>query len=1199
MAAVCSKCGFNNPPGMRFCGNCGTRLVNASPAGQESGQNLPVSGRAPSIDPERLGVMTGADLLERFHQAGLEASGQRRSVTVLFVDLTGYTNLSEELSDEELYELVQKYIRVLVNAVYKYEGMVDKLTGDGLMALFGAPIAHENNAERALRSAMDMQMEVDRLSRELDLNGRDLRIHIGLNAGTVIVGGLGSDSMMNYTAIGDSVNLARRLEEAAGPGEILVSESVFRKTYRLFDFDVVPALSLKNISRKVNAYRVTGQKAQPGQVRGLEGLHAPMIGRENEFSQVLGMVDRLVTARQGSVVLLVGEGGIGKSRLTSELKAHLNCDEVNVLEAHSLTYRKAIAYWIFQDMLRAYLELDLEAPEADVRSRLSETVRQVLGSAGAEKLPYLEHMLGLEPSDPYAAGRIRYLDAGQLRQQIFLAVRDLLVAEARRRPLLLILEDLHWADEASLALIRFILDGIRAEPLLIFAISRPFEGGAVHAIHQRASQRLADRYAYIRLQALPFEKSNQLLEALLSVPELPESFRQQIIQRSAGLPFYLEEILRMLIEDDVLYFDSAGDGGAGQWRLSPGADIRAIGVPDTLQGLILTRFDRLNPIIRKALQTASVVGYQFHGQVLRRVFESLLVDGQVEEMQDGEGFEEALQLLVEREFVIPQPSAVNAEESFIFKHVLVSDAVYSTLLQRDRKDLHTRAAQAIEAVYAGRIDGQIEVLASHYLRSPLLDRALHYLILAGQKAARSFVNEQARQHFAQALELLPKVAHSYKQAVQVHMGLGDALLTAGEYPAARDQYTRASEALASGLQSGVSGADLCEEGGEPGSERIPEEACIRMQSVLARKIGQTYERQGEYETALDCLQRAQSLLDQHSDSYVTDQANTLCDIGWIWFRRGNLDQAEALFLKALALSETVDQPDVLASVLNRLAGIYFQRDAPEQASAYLEQSLMLREQIGDVVAVARSYNNLGLLSWKKGDLASALDNFTHSFELQSNLGDVEGVIELHTNMGLIEMDRGNLADSERHFQQALEMAGQIGHLYHVSLARLHLSLLNLYAGHWHKVLDYAQMSLRGFQELRVKEHLLDLTMLFGWAYLGLGDEGHLEDALNRLDDLMQQAGGPSESEGRAMRLKGVIARRRGKLDQAKDALERSISIFTQLGSQIERARSLVELGSVYRLAGEPSAEKFSEAKRIFEHTGANFDLEKLNKITAR
>lgn len=1195
MVAVCSKCGFNNPPGMRFCGNCGTRLVSASPVGVESGgQDLPVSDRAPSIDPERLGVMTGADLLERFQQAGLEASGQRRSVTVLFVDLTGYTNLSEELSDEELYELVQKFIRVLVNAVYKYEGMVDKLTGDGLMALFGAPIAHENNAERALRSAIDMQMEVERLSRELDLKGRDLRIHIGLNAGTVIVGGLGSDSMMNYTAIGDSVNLARRLEEAAGPGEILVSESVFRKTYRLFDFEVVPALSLKNISRKVNAYRVIGPKAQPGQVRGLEGLHAPMIGRENEFNQVLGMVDRLVTARQGSVVLLVGEGGIGKSRLTSELKAHLNRDEVSVLEAHSLTYRKAIAYWIFQDMLRAYLGLDLEAPQAEVRSRLSEKVRQVLGSAGAEKLPYLEHMLGLEPSDPYAAGRIRYLDAGQLRQQIFLAVRDLLVAEAHRRPLLLILEDLHWADEASLALIRFILDSIRTAPLLIFAISRPFEGGAVQAIHQRAYERLADRYAYIRLQALPFEKLNQLLEALLSVPELPESFRQQIIQRSAGLPFYLEEILRMLIENDVLYFDSSGDGGAGQWRLSPGADIRTIGVPDTLQGLILTRFDRLSPVVRKVLQTASVVGYQFHGQVLRHVFESLLADGQIEVLQDGEGFEEALQLLVEREFVIPQPSAANVDDNYVFKHVLVSDAVYSTLLQRDRRDLHTRAAQAIEVVYAGRLDGQIEVLASHYLRSPLLDRALHYLILAGQKAARSFVNEQARQHFAQALELLPKVAHSYKQAVQVHMGLGDALLTAGEYPAARDQYTRATEALASGIQSGVSGGDC----GEPGSESIPQAACIRMQSVLARKIGQTYERQGEYETALECLQRAQSLLDQHSDSYVTDQASILCDIGWIWFRRGDLDQAETLFLKALALSETVDQPDVLASVLNRLAGIYFQRDAPEQASAYLERSLMLREQIGDVVAVARSYNNLGLLSWKKGDLASALENFTHSFELQSNLGDVEGVIELHTNMGLIEMDRGNLEDSERHFQHALEMAGQIGHLYHVSLARLHLSLLNLYAGNWHKVLDYAQSSLRGFQELRVTEHLIDLTMLFGWAYLGLGDEGHLEDALNRLDDLMEQAGGPSESEGRAMRLKGVIARRRGDLDQAKDALEKSISVFTQLGSQIEKARSLVELGCVCQLAGESSVEKFNEAKRIFEQTGAKFDLEKLNKITA-
>ena len=326
--------------------------------------------------------MTGSDLLERFRQAGLEASGQRRSVTILFVDLSGYTSLSEQLDDEELYSLVQKFIRLLVNDVYKYEGMVDKLTGDGLMALFGAPIAHENNAERAMRSAMDMMADVARLSHELDLHGHELRIHIGLNAGTVIVGGLGGDGLMNYTAIGDSVNLARRLEETADPGMILVSKNVYQQTYRLFDFEALAPLTLKHISRPISAYRFLGPKANPGMVRGLEGLRAPMIGRQNEFRQVQAMVDRLVHERQGGVMLLVGEGGMGKSRLTREIKAQLDFTQLRLLEGQSLTYRRAIAYWIFQDMLRNFLGLTPESPEEEVRRRLRETVYAVLEGIG-------------------------------------------------------------------------------------------------------------------------------------------------------------------------------------------------------------------------------------------------------------------------------------------------------------------------------------------------------------------------------------------------------------------------------------------------------------------------------------------------------------------------------------------------------------------------------------------------------------------------------------------------------------------------------------------------------------------------------------------------------------------------------------------------------------------------------------------------
>ncbi len=1189
MAATCPNCGFHNPPGMRFCGNCGTRLPeDLSQAGSLRLPATDVSTK-PVIAPEQLGVMTGADLLERFRQAGLEASGQRRSVTVLFVDLSGYTHLSEELNDEALYELIQKFIRLLVNDVYKYEGMVDKLTGDGLMALFGAPIAHENNAERALRAALDMMTDVANLSRELNLRGQDLRIHVGLNSGSVIVGGLGGDGLMNYTAIGDSVNLARRLEEHAGPGDIFVSESVYRQTQRLFDFSPRPGLHLKNVSHTVDAYQVMGPKQHPGLARGLEGLHAPMIGRETELCQVLRMVDRLVEERAGGVVLLIGEGGMGKSRLTSELKARLDYTRLRVLEGQSLTYRKSIAYWIFQDLLRSYIGLTADPGPEEAHLRLVNSLEAVLGTAATEKLPYLEHMLSLESTDSAqsaaVADRIRYLDAEQLRQQIFLAVRDWLVAEANQRPLLLILEDLHWADEASLELLRFLIDSTRSAPLLIYAISRPFVAGGIQSIHERAQQRLSDRYCSIQLQALPPDQSAALLQALLVIKDLPETLRTEIIRRSAGLPFYLEEILRMLIDNHVLFMDEGG-----HWRLAPGADQHVMGVPETLQGLILARFDRLSPLQRQVLQTAAVIGYQFNRAVLQHVLE-VQVEG------SSQMVNEAITYLVEHEYILSQNNQ-GEDENDVFKHVLVSDAVYSTLLQRDRRELHTRVGQAVEKIYAGRLEGQVEVLAGHFLRSTLLDRALHYLTLAGEKAARSYTNEQALQYFDQALEIMPQVDCTPEQAVRVYLGKGDGQFVAGDYPAARETYRLGLDVLGARAGTGTLVNPV-----QMDAERWLERK--RLLSLLQRKVARTQESQGDYEEALSCLRTAEALLLGNETQFSIERANIYNDTGWVHFRRGNMEQAESLFQTALHLAEQAGQLDVVASVLNRLAGLYYQRDSLQQAADCLTHSLLLRKQMGDVVAVARSYNNLGLLGWKLGDLTEALENFNHSLPLMEKLGDVEGLIVLHTNIGLIEMDRGNLNEAERHFQRGLDSADQIGHFFHVSYSRMHLALLYVYAENWAAAIQNGLLGLKGFEDLGVTENQLDLFVSLGWAYRGMDDQDRFNEVLQKIFQLIAHSAGSAvgtvEGEGRALRLISRAQWDHGDFLAAEETLNRSAAIFLQSGNQMERCRCLVDLAGLFTSNGKigQADELLKAARTVFERMGARMELERLEKVARK
>ncbi len=1155
MSTQCLNCGFINPPGMRFCGNCGTRLPEDETSIQE----------ATTVSPEQIGAMVGADLLERFRRAGLEAAGQRRTVTVLFADLSDYTRLSEHIDSEELYDLIRQYINLLASDVYKYEGMVDKFTGDGLMALFGAPIAHENNSELAVRSAIDMLNDVAALSREMkDRIGSELKVRIGLHAGPVIVGGIGSNLLMNYTAIGDTVNLAQRLEAATGPGTILVSETVYQQTRALFDFEIVPNLTLKGVEHVTAGYKMIGQKSIPGSLRGIEGLKAPMVGREAEMRQLMQAIGALATYKQGQLVMIMGEAGLGKSRLVSELKMLTHPVPVSILEGQSLIYRRSVTYWVFLDLLRNYLKVTPDTPGEQISAKLRQFVTAALDSRSAEVLPYIEHLMLLTPSDSDAARRIELLDASQLRQQVFLAVRDLLVAEARQRPLVLILEDLHWADEASLGLLRFLLDSISQTPLLILSVTRPFQSGPLEDLAEYARKNLPDRFTIIQLQGLSAPQSEQLLTRLLEIPNLPASLRDQIVQRAAGIPFYLEEILRMLIDQGVL------NRVNHQWVFGEGADLTKLGVPDTLQGLILARFDRLEKGLRQVLQIASAIGWEFD----RRVLETSLLS------VDGPAVRQALGQLVEREFIQIQPDT--SDSGFTFKNVLISDAIYSTLLKRDKVDIHGQIGEAIEQVYANRLDSQTDLLAKHYAWSNKRDKALHYLILAGQKSSRGYQNSQARLYFDEALSILSEIKHLPYQAFHVHSGLGDVLILAGEYQPAREHYETALELL---------GAE---------DPNLYAEEC----SDLKRKIGMTYERQGDYTQALVCMAESQRMLDTLPLALPAEKARILNDIGWIHFRHGSVDDAEKNLLAALQLAQDTPRYDLTASIYNRLGGVYFNTGKLELASSYVQKSLALRQEIGDIVAVARSHNNLGLLDWKRGKWDSALENFTRSLELHANLGDVEGAIELQTNLGLLQLDRGHMDEAKKHLEVALATAQKIGHSYIVGVTYWYFSRLYLSLEDWQTALDYSSRSMKILEELGDSQNLVDVHINQGQAWLGLGNIASARQQADKAISLFDQANssaaqGPAENLGRALRLQGEIVLNSGEYENANKFLEEAAAIFTAVGNQLEQGRSAVTLALLASARSDNTGARvhLNEARLIFRQLGAEQDLRRLTKIS--
>lgn len=1154
MITKCTNCGFDNPPGMRFCGNCGARLANSLPsAGSAAAVSLP----AAEVTAESLGIMMGADLAQRMQAAGLDAAGQRRNVTVVFADLSGYTTLSEQLDGEDLYEIIQQYIRLLLNNISKYEGIVDKLTGDGLMALFGAPIAHENNAERAVRAALDMQSDVLEFSRALKRQlGIELKMRVGLHAGAVVVGGVGSNLLMDYTAIGDTVNLARRIEESAPPGAILVSESVYRLTRVLFEYQQISVLNPKGITQPVVAFRVLGLRSSPGIVRGVEGLRAPMIGRDQELEQLKKALSIFITRKQGQFFMVTGEAGLGKSRLKAEFKAVLRQYPVRVLEGQSQAYRRSISYWIFLDVLFSLLQVNQTTPQPQVRERLIQTVYQALGSQAAEVLPYFEQLLSLPYSDIAAAERVRFLDAGQLRQQIFLAVRDLLLAEAARRPLLLILEDLHWADEASLELLRFLVESLRKAPISILAITRLIQPGSMLRTVEWAQNYLIGRFHHIPIQSLSELESQQLLSQLLTISNLPEKLHEQILQRAAGIPFYLEEILRMLIDEGIIQRET------DHWRLAAGTDSLAIGVPETLHDLILARVDRLDPMLRRILQIASVIGKNFSLPVLNAVLQPA----------SAGDLHANLAALVEREFLLPQPDG--PEQEYSFRHILMSDAIYATLLRRERSKLHGRVGEAIEVLYSDRLEGQIELLAHHYRWSTQLDRALHYLILAGQKAIRNYVNEQARQHLEAALELLPQINYHPYQAMQAQMGLGDVLLFTGDYQTARQHYLTAMQTIKQS-QDGF----------------YPEE-----RSVLLRKIAKTCERQGDYEQALAYLAEARAALEDSPITMPVELAQVWNDLGWVHFRRGSFAEAQQLLQQALGLVEATDAYDAIASIYNRLGGIAYNQGEWDGAARFLRKSIAIRESIHDVVGLATSFNNLGLLEIEMGEYDNALENLTRSYELKTRLGQAEGIAMALNNLAWLRIQRGELVEAGQDLDQALELASQIGYSSLLRQILKNFGELHLAAGRWEKAQQVLAEDTAGLSEQAALDELIDTYRLLGEAALGCGDLAAAQGWAQQAEELIASLGNEADElsaiqRGEIRLFRGRLAIQRREWDLAAKALRESETIFQKLRSRLHLGRVSYQLGVLAEsMADQRTAQlRFREAALLFQSIGAKLE----------
>ncbi len=1089
-----------------------------------------------------------------------DLAGQNRNVTILFVDICDFTPLSERLDQEDVYALVREFSQRMGQCVSRYDGLVDKMTGDGLMALFGAPVAYENNAERAVRAALDMLSEVTHFSQEMQQKkGTAIRVRIGLNSGQVVVGGISTPSLINYTAIGNTVNLASRLCSAAEPGTAYASEHVYRMTRHLFNFQSTPMLTLKGITQPVQAFRVLDARPRSSVTRSLGGQSLPMVGRDAQLEVLLQCAQSLTDRRLGQFVLITGEAGIGKSRLLQVFKQGLNKTAVRTLEGQSEPFQHGASYALLGDLIRNSIDPVANAGE-DQAASLARTVGEVLQDQAAEYLPYLSYVTLPESAGPQDGGRFEFLDSSQLRMQIFLAVRTWFLALSSEAPLVLILDDLHWADEPSLEFVKFLVDTVRDAPLLIVASTRTYDpSDPVSSVAEKAAQ-LGNRFIPIDLDILSPQESEQVLMNLLAADEIPPHLKALIAERSGGLPLYLEEFLRTLLDTGML----VKEGSA--LRLTAGLEQIAQQVPDTIEGLVLGRFDRLADDQKKALQRMAVVGTQFNISLLLRI----LPDLQEQAMLD------LLSSLAGRGLLLPAVSAPH-DPGYSFKNSMTAEIIYNTLLRPEKMALHGAVGLAIEQACAGSVEPRIEELAHHFSQSAYTEKAFQYLLMAGDRLARDYANARARSYYQQALDRMPRIGAPLDQAYRVLQGLGDVEAYLGDYQAARGHYQQALEAV-----------------------REQAEAMPEAYISLIRKVGATFEREGDYAQALEILAQAQSEIGRLGKAMPIELAQLLNDSGWIAFRRGELETAEAYLSQALELVEQSRQYDLIASIYNRLGGVSYQKDQVDLASAYTRKALALRIEIGDTVSVARTYSNLGLLEWKSGDWNSALEDFKRSVDLHAKIGDVEGSVNLMGNLGLLELDRGDLEDAGRQLAEALRIAEQINHPFHIGVICLHLSRLYISLRRWDDAASYGERSVATLKSIGSNDNLVDAMTNVGSALLGRGETDKAYELAREAFNVTRSLNtgrlpGKSDDRARVFRLLADISTVRRDYDQAIRSLQESSTIFEALDDRLEVARCGLRFATILALKGDRSTacQHAAAALSVFRGLGAKHDLQML------
>jgi class 3 adenylate cyclase/tetratricopeptide (TPR) repeat protein len=1128
----CPNCGVITPATGKFCKECGYDLKRPKE------EPAPINYSEPQS-------YTPKHLTEKILTTRGSIEGERKLVTVLFADVANYTSLSEKLDPEEVHQIMDGCFKILMDEIHKYEGTINQFTGDGVMALFGAPVAHEGHAKRACFAALAIHKNmVGYCERLKDEKKIDFNLRIGINTGPVVVGSIGDDLRMDYTALGDTTNLAARMQQNAEPGKILITDSTHNDISRQFITESLGELQIKGKAAPVKVYLLKRARG----IRTLMDIAAekglsPLAGRLEEL-QRLHLLWNHAKKGQGQVVFILGEAGIGKSRLVFEFHRSLSNENMTWMEGHGTTYGGNMPFLPLIDLLKRSFRIE----EGDTEQLIIQKIEEGLGRLGQEAMeraPYLKFLFSVDPGDPL----IPSMDPQGRRRTIFDSIRLMTIHGSRLSPLILLFEDLHWIDHDTEDFLKYVIDSLATLPVLLICTYRP---GYANPFGERTF------YNHISLKTLEEKESLDLAKSVIGVDNLPEPIAPLILERAEGNPFYIEEIAKSFEEMGAFRRVEA---------VEPTLDLDQIQIPTSIQDILMARVDRLPEEQKNALQIAAVIGREFSSRLLERIAHL--------EVSASEMFGDlvSLELIYQTQFY--------PELIFMFKHALTHDAVYGSLLASKKRAMHARVGEVIEELYADRLAEYYEILAYHYESGRIWEKAIRYLILSGEKALKNMANPSAHFYYQKAIDIISNtgVKPSPDQEYSIYHGKGNTVFNMGRFNEAERDFFRAREAARKIGDQDKEGESLSMAGWSLWNRKKFKKAMVTYNEAidLGRNIGNPI-----------------------------IEARNLVGLGVLKGALGDDVMAGWQYIeKAVEIGKKINSPLILTLALSARSWQYAHCDIEDkEALEYCRNIIPMLKQVKNARACVWVYITLGYAQACQGHYLTSIATFKEGLKFAEETGEALNRAKIFNWLGWVYSDIGWITEARNLNQQSYQATRDFGSGAEEAKANAVVNLAenDLVEGKFEKAETRLKDLLKKAETdsgYSISRHRWEVRLLCTLGEICLY-KNETDEALNYVEKAFEIAERSLNKRGliRVNRLMGEIYLAMGELSDSEKKLKSALELAKEVGNPTHLWKTDFALGQLREAQGlhQEARKKYEDALNVTKRLSVTLQDKKLRDI---